>query len=121
MVDFIFPLCSAPRGPDGQILYDPYEHTKEICLIIGAVSIAFLAVQLFLAWRLRGRWIFPGIGAIILLLHPAWTLRAATDLRNGDCGFLQLIGSYGFLLGHTVALIVQIALLFWFRNTDEET
>ena len=76
----IFLLCSAPRGPDGHILFDPYEHTKEFCLLIGAVSIIILAVQLFLAWRPRGRWIFPVIGAMILVLHPLWTLRAATDL-----------------------------------------
>jgi hypothetical protein len=112
-------LCSPPRGPDGHILYDPYEHTKEVRIELGLICVAILALQSGLALGLFRNCVYPGIGAMLVAVHPAWTLRWATDGRSGDCGFLQLFGSYVFvpLLGLLAA--TQCLHGFWRRGRGE--
>jgi hypothetical protein len=114
----VFPLCSAPRGPDGRILFDPYERTKEQCLLLGIASIIMLAIQIGIAYKLNRKWLLVGIGAIFVLLHPGWTLRFATDMRSGDCGFLQLIASIGFVALHVAVTAIQLVRALWSRRMD---
>jgi hypothetical protein len=112
-------LCSPPRGPDGRILYDPYEQTKEFSIELALVAVAILAIQSGLAFKLFRNWVYPAISLMFVLLHPAWTLRWATDQRSGDCGFLQSAGSLSFLVLHALVAAAQCIHGLWLRSRDD--
>ena len=101
------------RGPDGRILFDPYERTKEECILLGIASVVIFAIQFGVGVKLRRYWHLVGIGALLVLFHPGWTLRFATNMRSGDCGFLQMIGSIGFAIVHVAIVIAQLMHALW--------
>lgn len=70
------------------------------CAAIGAVITLALAYN---AWRSQQfRFTLP-IAAVLLLLHPAWTISAV----HGDCGFFKRDASYTFLGVYFVLMVYQ--------------
>jgi len=73
------------------------------CAAVGGVITLALA---YVAWRTRdSRFTLP-VAAVMLLLHPAWTVSAI----HGDCGFFKRDVSYFFTAVYFALIIYQYAL-----------
>jgi hypothetical protein len=77
-----------------------------LCAAVGGVITLALG---FDAWR-TGRWRFAlPAAALMLLMHPAWSVSAV----HGDCGFFKRDASYFFTAVYSGLMIYQCFLAAW--------
>ena len=96
-ISFVILACSGPGAPATiqQSIIIGY-----FCAAIGGVITLALGYD---AWRMRDlRFTLP-VAAVMLLLHPAWTVSAI----HGDCGFFKRDVSYFFTAVYFALMIYQ--------------
>jgi hypothetical protein len=111
--------CKPPMGPDGRILYDPYERAASNSLDLWLISIGLLLLQIGLAWKLHRTWLLPLLGALLVAIHPGWTLRWMTEERSGDCGAGQVLLAGAVLVIHMLLAAAQLVYGFWRRGRQD--
>lgn len=94
---FVILACSGP-GAAATI-----QQSITIGYFCAAAGGAITSVLAFDSWRSR-RWRFTlPVAAVMLLLHPAWTVSAI----QGDCGYFKRDASYFFTAAYFALLIYQ--------------
>ena len=94
---FVILACS---GPGAAATIQQSITIGYFCAAFGGVITLALA---FDAWRVRDwRFTLP-IAAVMLLVHPAWTVSAV----HGDCGFFKRDVSYFFTAIYVALMIYQ--------------
>jgi len=94
---FIILACS---GPGAAATIQQNITIGYFCAATGGVITLALAYD---AWRMR-RWRFVlPVAAVMLLIHPAWTVSAI----HGDCGFFKRDVSYFFTAIYFALMIYQ--------------
>lgn len=97
---FIIFACS---GPGAAATIQQSITIGYFCAAIGGVITAAVG---FDAWSTR-RWRFTlPVAAVMLLIHPAWTVSAI----HGDCGFFKRDVSYFFTAAYFALMIYQYVL-----------
>jgi hypothetical protein len=78
-----------------------YTHAAVVCtLFLLSLSIAAFGTR---------RWGVPAVLAVLLLLHPAWTISAI----HGDCGYFKRDASWVFTIVGCTLICCQVACRFW--------
>jgi hypothetical protein len=96
-ISFVILACS---GPGAAATIQQSITIGYFCAALGGVITLALA---FDAWRVRDwRFTLP-TAAVMLLVHPAWTVSAA----HGDCGFFKRDVSYFFTAIYFALMIYQ--------------
>ena len=96
---FVILACSGPGAPATiqQSIIIGY-----FCAAIGGVITLALGYD---TWRMRDLRFTLVVAAVMLLLHPAWTVSAI----HGDCGFFKRDVSYFFTAVYFALMIYQYA------------
>lgn len=100
------PLILACSGPGAmRLIQDNILYAQQHALVVGAIAI--LSIMLWLVIR---RWIvLPFCVALLLILHPAWTVSAI----SGDCGFFKAGAAMFVTVLAGVCLLLQGAAWIW--------